>query len=230
MNRKELIQQTIQDNNLEELMKIVQEITLEAKDRRKSKIICEEGIHEILIENLPYFIEQEKQKEISECLYQLIKRPTLITYFPVELTNKMIENEIYQMNYDILRSITRDEQHSKGLKEYLPQIIKQFEQVDFLSNQYACYSLGNLAKWYSDEFMSLMITIVDKMCVCNVNEITEEHWLAVGEALCLICQHVTEKIKLAGKIDYKLVELRDKNKENICLCNIIRDIIQFLTK
>ena len=230
MNRKDQIQQFINENKQEEILQIINEITTEAKDRRKSQIICEEGIHEIIIRNIPYFIEQEKEKEITECLYQLIKRPTLITYFSVELTNIIIENEVYQWNFDILRSITREQQHCKELHQYIPQIINQFKNVDFFTNQYACYSLSNLAKWYSNEFYDLFIHIVDKMCVCNVNEISEEHWLAVGEALCMICQHIDDKIKLAGKIDYKLVELRDNNKEKICLCNIIRDIIQFLAK
>ena len=230
MNRKEQIQKYIQENAIEEIKQLLSEITIEAKDRRKSKMICEEGIHEILIENLTYFIEHELQKEIAECIYQLIKRPTLISYFSIELSKKIVESSIYQYQFDILRSVTRNDEYCLALKDHLSDIIEIMKNVDYLTNQYACYSLSNLAKHFSDELIPIVIIIVDKMCQCDVKSVSEEHWFGVGEALCAIAKNVTEKIKLAGKIDYKLVELRDQHKENICLCNIIRDVIQFLAK
>ncbi|BFU25401.1 hypothetical protein EHI8A_085490 [Entamoeba histolytica HM-1:IMSS-B] len=230
MNKSQQIEEVIQQNNTEKLQEILNQLLIDVKDRKKSQILCQENIQQTLVHHITEFKTRNLELLVIDIIYNLVKRPSLGRYFTPEVSHEIISASLYTTNFDILRSLTRTPEQCEVISDLIPQVIDHIHNVSLLENTFVCYSIANLSKKYADQFISVFIDSVNTLCTSDISTIKEENLFALGEAFTSLSQHFTNKIKIASQVDEKLVSLKNKYKSNAVLCNIIRDIIQFLTK
>ncbi|KAL7721761.1 Uncharacterized protein QTN25_001406 [Entamoeba marina] len=209
---------------------LLKELLEEVKNRRKTQILCKEGIVDLLVKNYNEFVKQGFEGDIQSIIYSILKRPTLGDYFNEEISQYIMKSNMWLNNIDIIRCLTRTQTQATAMKPYINLFFETFKKQNVVETIECCYVVTNFSRVAANELVDIGVKIVDDLIVYLSGEWKQENVVSAGEALIEIIKNVSDKTMLEQQIQDKVVKLKEEFSKTPVLNSVLLDISQTLIK